>query len=121
MFRSITEARDDDPDEGAFDALIALIGAMEQAHAALGAGGADADAKVSAFESAVCACAPTTRRAGGGRGAPAAAPGRAAQFSLGEPAAAGDRDGAGPSRARPPAPTTPPAKRASPAAAAGVP
>jgi hypothetical protein len=51
VFRSITEARDDDPDENAFDALLALVTAMEQAHAALGAGGADA--KVSAFENAV--------------------------------------------------------------------
>ena len=46
VFRSVTELRDDDPDEGAFDALLALIRAMEQAHAALGAGGTDADAKV---------------------------------------------------------------------------
>jgi hypothetical protein len=53
LFRSITEARDDDPDESAFDALLALIRAMEEAHAALGAGGADADAKVSTFEYAV--------------------------------------------------------------------
>ena len=53
VFRSITEARDDDPDENAFDALLALVTAMEQAHAALGAGGSDADAKVSAFEYAV--------------------------------------------------------------------
>lgn len=53
VFRSITEARDDDPDEGAFDALLALVGAMEQAHAALGTGGQDADAKVAAFEMAV--------------------------------------------------------------------
>ena len=53
LFRSITDARDDDPDENAFDALLALIAAMEQAHAALGAGGPDADAKVAAFELAV--------------------------------------------------------------------
>ena len=53
VFRGIAEARDDDPDEGAFDALLALIAAMEQAHAALGTGGPDADAKVAAFESAV--------------------------------------------------------------------
>ena len=53
VFRSITEARDDDPDEGAFDALLELIAAMEQAHAALGTGGPNADAKVAAFELAV--------------------------------------------------------------------
>ena len=52
-FRSIAEARDDDPDENAFDALLALVAAMEQAHAALGAGGTDANAKVAAFELAV--------------------------------------------------------------------
>jgi hypothetical protein len=53
VFRSITQSRDDDPDEGAFDALLEMVTAMEQAHAALGTGGADADAKVSAFEAAV--------------------------------------------------------------------
>jgi hypothetical protein len=53
VFRSIVDARDDDPDETAFDALLELIAAMEQAHAALGAGGPDADAKVAAFELAV--------------------------------------------------------------------
>ena len=52
-FRSIVQERDDDPDENAFDALLALIAAMEQAHAALGTGGPDADAKVAAFEMAV--------------------------------------------------------------------
>ncbi|MBD0273875.1 MAG: hypothetical protein ICV73_18345 [Acetobacteraceae bacterium] len=52
-FRSIAEGRDDDPDEGAFDALLALIAAMEQAHAALGTGGPDAEAKVATFELAV--------------------------------------------------------------------
>ena len=53
VFRSVTESRDDDPDEGAFDALLALIRAMEEAHAALGTGGTDAEMKVSAFEYAV--------------------------------------------------------------------
>ena len=53
LFRSITDARDDDPDEEAFEALLALIRAMEEAHAALGTGGADADAKVAVFEYAV--------------------------------------------------------------------
>ncbi len=53
VFRSIVDARDDDPDETAFDALLELIAAMEQAHAALGAGGPDAEAKVAAFELAV--------------------------------------------------------------------
>jgi hypothetical protein len=53
LFRSIADARDDDPDEGAFDALLELVAAMEQAHAALGTGGRDADAKVAAFELAV--------------------------------------------------------------------
>jgi hypothetical protein len=54
LFRSIGEDRDDDPDEEAFDALIALLAAMEQAHAALGAGsGPDVEAKVAAFEMAV--------------------------------------------------------------------
>ena len=53
VFRSIVESRDDDPDEGAFDALLELIAAMEQAHAALGTGGPDAEAKVAAFELAV--------------------------------------------------------------------
>ncbi len=52
-FRSIVESRDDDPDEGAFDALLELIAAMEQAHAALGTGGPDAEAKVAAFDLAV--------------------------------------------------------------------
>ncbi|GAA0599736.1 hypothetical protein GCM10009416_42240 [Craurococcus roseus] len=54
-FRSIAEARDDDPDEEAFDALLAMIAATEQAHAALGTGGPDAEAKVAAFELAVLA------------------------------------------------------------------
>jgi hypothetical protein len=53
LFRSIADARDDDPDENAFDALLALVAAMEQAHAALGADGPDAEAKVAAFELAV--------------------------------------------------------------------
>ena len=52
-FRSVAESRDDDPDEEAFDALLRLISAMEQAHAALGTGGPDAEAKVAAFELAV--------------------------------------------------------------------
>ena len=51
LFRDITRSRDDDPDEGAFDALLEMVTAMEQAHAALGTGGADA--KVSAFEASV--------------------------------------------------------------------
>ena len=50
VFRSIAESRDGDPDETAFDALLEMIKAMEQAHASLGAGGTGADAKVSAFE-----------------------------------------------------------------------
>lgn len=53
VFRSVAEARDDDPDEDAFEALVALVDAMEQAHAALGTEGAEADAKVAAFEAAV--------------------------------------------------------------------
>jgi hypothetical protein len=53
VFRSVAESRGDDPDESAFDALLALIRAMEEAHVALGAGGSDADAKVTAFEYAV--------------------------------------------------------------------
>jgi hypothetical protein len=53
LFRSVADARDDDPDEGAFDALLELVAAMEQAHAALGTGGRDAEAKVAAFELAV--------------------------------------------------------------------
>lgn len=53
LFRSVTEARDDDPDEEAFDALLALLAAMEQAHAALGTGGSDANTKVTGFEMAV--------------------------------------------------------------------
>ena len=53
LFRSVTEARDDDPDEEAFDALLALLAAMEQAHAALGTGGPDANTKVTGFEMAV--------------------------------------------------------------------
>jgi hypothetical protein len=52
-FRGISDSRDNDPAEGAFTALLTLIDAMEQAHAALGAEGPDADAKVAAFELAV--------------------------------------------------------------------
>ena len=70
LFRSITEARDDDPDESAFDALLALLGAMEEAHAALGAGGADADAKVSPSNTRCCGSRSTTKRAGGAEVAP---------------------------------------------------
>lgn len=53
LFRSITEARDDDPDEEAFEALVGLLAAMEQAHAALGADEVNAYARVRAFEGAV--------------------------------------------------------------------
>lgn len=53
IYRSVVEMRDNDPAEGQFAAVIALLEAMEEAHGALGAESADAAGKVSAFEAAV--------------------------------------------------------------------
>ena len=52
IFRSAAELRDNDPAQGNFAALIALLAAMEEAHGALGTEGADAAGKVAAFEAA---------------------------------------------------------------------
>lgn len=53
IFRSIAELRDSDPAQGTLAALVALIAAVEQAHAALAAGGPDAEAKVAGLEIAL--------------------------------------------------------------------
>jgi hypothetical protein len=53
IFRGVAELRDSDPAQGSFAGMIDLLAAMEQAHAALGAEGPDAAAKVAAFEAAV--------------------------------------------------------------------
>lgn len=53
IFRSVAEMRDNDPAQGNLSALIALLDAMEQAHASLGAESPDAAAKVASFEAAV--------------------------------------------------------------------
>jgi hypothetical protein len=53
IFRSVAELRDSDPAQGNFAALIDLLAAIEQAHAALAVDGPDADAKIAALEAAV--------------------------------------------------------------------
>ncbi|MDB5372389.1 MAG: hypothetical protein JWP04_1031 [Belnapia sp.] len=60
IFRSVAELRDSDPAQGTFAALIDVVNAMEQAHAALAADGPDADAKVAALEAAVARLSVTT-------------------------------------------------------------
>ncbi len=53
IFRSVAEMRDNDPAQGNFSAMIALLSAMEEAHDALGTESPDAAGKVAAFEAAV--------------------------------------------------------------------
>ncbi|RYJ03207.1 MAG: hypothetical protein EON47_04910 [Acetobacteraceae bacterium] len=60
IFRSVAELRDSDPAQGTFAALIDLLNAIEQAHAALAADGPDADAKVIGLEAAVTRLSLTT-------------------------------------------------------------
>ncbi|MDN3567948.1 hypothetical protein QWZ14_26510 [Paeniroseomonas aquatica] len=60
IFRSVAELRDADPAEGTFAALIDLLAAIEQAHAALAADGPDAEDPVVALEAAVARVSVTT-------------------------------------------------------------
>jgi hypothetical protein len=53
IFRSLAEGRDNDPAQGNLEAINELLTAIEQAHAALAADRADAEAKVAALELAV--------------------------------------------------------------------
>ena len=53
IFRSVAEARDNDPAQGNLATINDVLTAIEQAHAALAAGGPDAEAKVAALELAV--------------------------------------------------------------------
>ncbi|MCO6415434.1 hypothetical protein JYK14_04480 [Siccirubricoccus sp. KC 17139] len=53
IFRSLAELREEDPAQGTLAAIVALLDALEAAHAALAADQSDAAAKVGAFEAAV--------------------------------------------------------------------
>jgi hypothetical protein len=53
IFRSVSELRDSDPAQGNFATLVALLAAMEEAHAALGSESAEAAGKVTLFEAQV--------------------------------------------------------------------
>lgn len=66
IFRSVAELRDSDPVPETFADLIALVNAMEAAHAALAVDGPDAVAKVAALEAAVARLSIATE--GSGRG-----------------------------------------------------
>jgi hypothetical protein len=53
IFRSVAELRDDDPAQGTFTALTAVLTRLEAAHAALAGAPAEAAAPVGEFEAAV--------------------------------------------------------------------
>ncbi|MDO9708459.1 hypothetical protein [Paracraurococcus lichenis] len=53
IFRSVAALREEDPAQGSFAALAAVLDGLEAAQAALVAGGPDAEEKVAAFEAAV--------------------------------------------------------------------
>ncbi len=66
IFRSVAEGRDNDPAQGNLEAINELLTAIEQAHAALAADRADAEAKVAALELAVARLTALTEGAGRG-------------------------------------------------------
>ncbi len=53
IFRSVAEARDNDPAQGNLASIIDLLAAIEQAHAALAVSGPDAEGRVAQLELAV--------------------------------------------------------------------
>jgi hypothetical protein len=53
LYQSLAAMRDEDPIPEAFDAILALLAAMEEAHAAVASAAPDAEGKVAAFESAM--------------------------------------------------------------------
>ncbi len=53
LFHQVAALRDQDPLPGTLAGIVALLSAMEEAHAAIAAGGAEAEAKVTAFEGAL--------------------------------------------------------------------
>ncbi|RAI56286.1 hypothetical protein [Roseicella frigidaeris] len=53
IYRGVAALRDDDPAQGSFAALVEVVASLEAAQAALAGRGADAEARVAAFEAAV--------------------------------------------------------------------
>jgi hypothetical protein len=62
IFRTVAELRQDDPAQGTIQQIVALLGALADAHDALGKGAADAEAKMGVFEASVSQLAALTEQ-----------------------------------------------------------